>query len=125
MPFKKGYSGNPAGRPTKHKLFREALVYLLRQPLVGNRIGLPKKPTIEQVMARNLIMKAIRGHIPSLKLIFNIVDGKVEPAVPDYFDDPPIQTKPEPKMSDRERALHIKELFLLAEREAAVIVEDK
>lgn len=73
MPFKKGQSGNPAGRPPKGEAFADAL-----------RVGLEEirsgKTTRERIV-RKAIDKALAGDLEAMKWIVERTDGKVKDVV--------------------------------------------
>jgi len=72
MPFAKGQSGNPGGRP-KDKPFADAL----RMELMAAGADHRKLRKI----ARALIAKAEDGDLPAIREIADRLDGKVVPAV--------------------------------------------
>ena len=68
MPFVKGQSGNPGGRP-KTKLFREALIRALEAA------GDDQKKL--DVVAAALFLKASEGDVPAIRELADRIDGKV------------------------------------------------
>lgn len=68
MPFAKGQSGNPGGRP-KTKLFREALIRALEAA------GDDQKKL--DVVATALFLKASDGDVPAIRELADRIDGKV------------------------------------------------
>jgi len=75
MPFEKGSSGNPGGRP-KHKPFQEAL----RMEMLAAERGeaCEAKPGSLRWNARQLLEK---GDVPAIKELADRLDGKVPQAV--------------------------------------------
>lgn len=67
MPFAKGQSGNPGGKP-KEKLFHQALMMQLKE--AGEDL-----PMLREV-ATQLIDKAKEGDLPAIKELADRLDGK-------------------------------------------------
>lgn len=84
--FRKGKSGNPAGRPKKSKNLRTAMREVLTKPVaVRNRQGVVRMvPGI--IAATEVTMQAaLHGDLPSLKTLLSqlpIVDDPQQPATP-------------------------------------------
>ena len=88
MPFQQGQSGNPAGRPKTAKAITDALRYIGKQPYTGEKIRLPRNPTVAQLIAKTLYERALAGEVAAFHIIANRVDGKVERARPCIVDKP-------------------------------------
>ena len=78
MPFKKGQSGNPNGRPKSSKLFKDALNLAVHErvdekPLRGVETG--DKTKLRRV-AEALVEKAMSGDIPAIREVADRLDGK-------------------------------------------------
>jgi len=82
MPFEKGKSGNPGGRP-KHKMFREALEMELRE------IGPDHKALRD--MARKAIDRARKGDMGAIGFIADRLDGKPAQAIENADPDAPFR----------------------------------
>jgi hypothetical protein len=67
--FKKGVSGNPAGRPKKSSDFGSQLMRELNSPLVMNENGGRKVIRKIEGVAKQLVNKSISGHLPSSRLM--------------------------------------------------------
>ena len=68
MPFKKGQSGNPNGRPKSSKLFGDAL-RLAINGAEGDQAELRK-------IAEQLVKKAVEGDLTAIKEVADRLDGK-------------------------------------------------
>lgn len=72
-PWKKGQSGNPNGRPRKEicltSLIKEELEQVM-QTDDGPR-------TKAQILAKNIVSKAAKGHNVAMKEVLDRIDGKV------------------------------------------------
>ena len=78
MPFKKGQSGNPKGRPKSSKLFKDALNLAVHErvdekPLRGVETG--DKTKLRRI-AEVLVENAMDGDIPAIKEVADRLDGK-------------------------------------------------
>ena len=71
MPFKKGKSGNPRGRPRKG----ETLTDLLREKLETTKTTRDKLTRKEKITEK-LLSLAESGDLAALKYIFDRVDGR-------------------------------------------------
>src|SRR5260221_14425456 len=69
--FRKGFSGNPTGRP-KSKPFRDALEAVLKA--AGPEADL-------DAIARALCGQAIAGNVQGIREVADRLDGKVPPAI--------------------------------------------
>ena len=73
--FKKGETGNPAGRPKITKL-TEAL----REQLAEEMPGAPER-TVAEAIARSLIKEALRGDVQAAREIADRTEGKPKQAI--------------------------------------------
>lgn len=71
MPWVKGQSGNPAGRPRRGQSFADALRRALRE-----RDPETKRTRLQQV-AEAAVQKAIAGDLDAIRFIAERIDGKV------------------------------------------------
>ena len=76
MPFSKGKSGNPRGRPRKG----ESLTDLLREKLETTKTTRDKQPRKEKI-AEKLIALAESGDLGALRYIFDRIDGRPKETV--------------------------------------------
>jgi Family of unknown function (DUF5681) len=67
--FKKGVSGNPSGRPKRASDFEAKLLRELDSPLTINENGKKKVITKDEGIAKQVVNKALRGHVPSVRLV--------------------------------------------------------
>jgi|ETNvirenome_6_85_1030632.scaffolds.fasta_scaffold04289_3 hypothetical protein len=72
--WKKGQSGNPNGRPTKHKPFRDALMVALNDK-IKTANGDKRKL---RIVAESLVKEAIDGNVGAISLISDRLDGKAK-----------------------------------------------
>lgn len=88
-PFQKGKSGNPGGR-AKTKILSTALLkigskrvpaelYKLAPGYLQEMLG--KKPTANELMVGRLVMAAISGDLAAMRMVFDRMEGKVQPDV--------------------------------------------
>ena len=78
MPFKKGQSGNPKGRPISSKLFKDLLSLAVHEridekPLRGVETG--EKTKLRRI-AEVLVQKAVDGDIRAIREVADRLDGK-------------------------------------------------
>ena len=78
MPFQKGQSGNPKGRPKSSKRFKDALNLAVHEridekPVRGVEIG---EKTNLRCLAEALVEKAMSGDIRAIREIADRLDGK-------------------------------------------------
>ncbi len=90
MPFQKGQSGNPKGRPKSSKLFKDALNLAVHErmdekPLRGVETG--DKTKLRRI-AEVLVENAMDGNIPAIKEVADRLDGKAPQAI--VGDDNPL-----------------------------------
>jgi len=71
MPFKKGTSGNPKGRPPQ----AESITALLRAKLEAPKTLKDKRPRKEKIVEK-LLELAELGDIHALRYVFDRIDGK-------------------------------------------------
>ena len=81
MPFKKGQSGNPKGRPKSSKLFKDALSLALASKTGDRDEGLRK-------IADRLVANAMAGDMRAIKEVADRLDGKAPQAVIGDDDNP-------------------------------------
>lgn len=84
MPFEKGKSGNPNGRPKGKKAFGEMLKLALNAPLDehGNKL---------RGVAEKLVTLALNGEEWAIKEVADRIDGKVAQSVVGDEDGPPVK----------------------------------
>jgi hypothetical protein len=76
--FQPGQSGNPGGRSTKEKPYRDMLRKVLAEELAFD----PKEPKTKlEGVVRAHVAKAMTGDSPSLQHIADRLDGKVVQAI--------------------------------------------
>lgn len=75
MPFKKGQSGNPKGRPKNTKTFTEVLRQEADELLKDQGI------TKYEALAKVLFSKAGKGDLKAIDMIMDRIDGKPRQAV--------------------------------------------
>jgi hypothetical protein len=74
MPFKKGQSGNPGGRPS-YKQFTECLrLHLLRE--AGAKFELAKTFSRLDVIAMSLVQNAMKGEGWAIKEVADRIEGR-------------------------------------------------
>jgi hypothetical protein len=95
--FQVGRSGNPGGRPTSAKVFRDAIMAEIKRKAVG-----PDGIDVErvQLIARRLVDDAINGDNRAVELIMDRIDGKVPQGLEHTGE---LEVNPEPP-SDRDVA---------------------
>jgi len=79
MPFSKGRSGNPKGRPKKGQTMTDILNWALDQKrkIKDSETGKEKALLLRQILAEKLINKAVDdGDVAALKYIFDRLDGR-------------------------------------------------
>ena len=69
--FPKGASGNPSGRPKKPSGFEAKFLKELDSPLPITEDGKRKIITKGEGIGKQLINKALKGHVPSIRLTAN------------------------------------------------------
>jgi hypothetical protein len=69
MPFKKGQSGNPGGRPKKEWTWSKLL----------EKIGEEEEPKsgkkFKELVSRRLWVECVNGNMPAIKELFNRMEG--------------------------------------------------
>ena len=78
--FKKGVSGNPSGRPKKDSDFEAKLLRELSSPLVITERGKRKVITKIEGIVKQVVNKALGGHVPTLRLLDNLRRQALEKA---------------------------------------------
>ena len=84
MPFQKGQSGNPGGRP-KERPFKDALRQVLSQEDDADK----KKKLV--LLAEALVAKAIDGDVPAAKEVMDRVEGRVPTPVAGADGEGPVE----------------------------------
>ncbi len=69
--FTKGVSGNPSGRRKKPSDFEAKFLLELSSPLAINENGKRKIITKDEGIGKQLINKALSGHVPSIRVADN------------------------------------------------------
>lgn len=115
MPFEKGKSGNPCGRPkgTRTTLMTDTLLLLMRRSVTSNSktdketgkkittyyIDKPKGKNMSamEMMCLAQVNNAIRGDIVAFNTIYDRIEGKVSQPVrgDDDPEAPPVRTQDE------------------------------
>jgi uncharacterized CHY-type Zn-finger protein len=67
--FKKGVSGNPTGRPKKAPDFEPTVLRELNSPLTINENGKRRVITKDAGIVKQLVNKALGGHVPSMRQV--------------------------------------------------------
>jgi hypothetical protein len=77
MPFVKGKSGNPHGRPKSGQSFTDLLKHEIniRDQIVENSDGSEMVITRKQAVNKKLIDLAIAGDLGAIKYIYDRIDG--------------------------------------------------
>jgi hypothetical protein len=65
--FKKGISGNPFGRPKRASNFEAIVLRELNSHLTINENGKRKVITKDEGIVKQLVNKALKGHVPSMR----------------------------------------------------------
>ena len=76
--FKRGFSGNPLGRPKKSPDFESELVRQLNSKVPIQEQGKRRILTKYEVMARQLVNKAIAGNVRELRLLIALMPQAFE-----------------------------------------------
>jgi hypothetical protein len=79
--FKKGVSGNPSGRAKKPSDFEAKFLRELSSPLTINENGKRKIITKDEGIGKQLINKALSGHLQSIRVVDNWRRQALERAV--------------------------------------------
>lgn len=98
--FRKGQSGNPAGRPPRPKDLAQALLTALDEPVRASRAKRPGTPprtvtaggqrrraTWREAIVAGLIERAAAGHLPATRLLIDLM-CQLEPQIPEPEYDP-------------------------------------
>jgi hypothetical protein len=72
--FKKGKSGNPAGRPKRAPGLRDTLDQLLGKPLTVNTADGPRLVPTGQLLLQAGIKKALSGNVQAIKAIIELAE---------------------------------------------------
>jgi len=67
--FPKGISGNPSGRPKKASDFEAKVLRELNSPLTINENGKRKVIRKDEGIAKQMVNKALSGHVPALRWV--------------------------------------------------------
>jgi hypothetical protein len=82
MPFTKGHSGNPDGRPPKSQALAEVMrAKLEEERQVIGKDGQKKKLKIKDIFTQKVINLALEGDMQAMKLIWNYIDGMPKQAI--------------------------------------------
>jgi hypothetical protein len=77
--FKKGQSGNPSGRRKRSRLFSDRVLEALNEKVTINEGGRKRTITKGEALAKQVANKGASGDLKSIKFLFEILDGIVEP----------------------------------------------
>jgi hypothetical protein len=80
--FKKGQSGNPAGRVKGSKNVSKLLLQALSEPVVVNENGERKRITKGEAMIKQLVNKGASGDARSIQLLLTEMRSQVESDLP-------------------------------------------
>lgn len=69
MPFQKGQSGNPGGRPKREWTWQGLL------EKVGNEVENKTGQTFKDLVAKRLWIECVNGNVHAIKELFNRLDG--------------------------------------------------
>jgi hypothetical protein len=106
--FKKGISGNSSGRPKKPSGFDAKLLRELNSPLTINENGKRKVITKDEGIAKQVINKALSGHVPSMRLVDNWRRQALEKAAEEQRNSPFNRERKLEEPSDEELMLLIR-----------------
>lgn len=90
IPFRKGKSGNPSGRPRGSKNVSTQLKKLIgkaapedvaNSKIIADFAGHLKRPTMADAIAVRLLSEAVKGNIKAIKEINDRLEGKARQAV--------------------------------------------
>ena len=76
MPFKKGQSGNPKGRPKGSRNFAKDLDVVLNTKVTVQENGQPRKMTTQQAALLRLVEKALKGDVRALDRLLTLADQR-------------------------------------------------
>jgi hypothetical protein len=90
--FKRGKSGNPAGRPRGAKNFATALEQELKSRVIVTENGRRKRVSKREVIAKQLVNKAAGGDLKAIPLLLSetrVREGEAAGAGPSQFFETP------------------------------------
>ena len=103
--FKKGFSGNPSGRPKKPADFGSKLLRELDSKLIINENGKRKVITKSEGILKQLLNKSLSGHHPSTRLLIPLYQQELEKAAEQERNSPTNPNRNIDDMSDDELLL--------------------
>lgn len=106
MPFKKGQSGNPKGRPPEADSIATEMRKILNEKAVG-KDGKELSLTHKEVFARSVLKSALEGNARAAQLLWNHVDGMpTQKNIVDLGDKPilVLDGSPKPKTKSKKRS---------------------
>ena len=81
--FKKGFSGNPRGRPSGSKNISTLVQEALDEPVIVTEEGGRRKITKRQAMVTQLVNRSAKADLRALKILLDMlrdIEGQTEPA---------------------------------------------
>ena len=76
--FKKGTSGNPAGRPVKSRSWKTLILEELEETLTIRENGKAKRITVAELVIKSLVKKCLSGDPASLEFLLRDT-AKIDP----------------------------------------------
>jgi uncharacterized protein DUF5681 len=81
--FKKGHSGNPAGRPRGSKNFRTLIDAALDEKVQVVENGRRRQISKREVIAQQLVNKSAGADLRATKILFDMFKDESEPTLPE------------------------------------------